>query len=346
MATREPTIGPRVPREERPSAVVRDPARPLYATGTRAGRFVVLRQIGEGGTGAVYDAVDPGTGQRAAVKVLVAEGRGDRERFGAEARLLAEFDHSAVPTLLGAGTMVDGHPYVAMERVGGAPITEFARAHALGTGARLALFADVCEALRHVHARLVVHCDVKPSNVLASRGADGKSRVHLVDFGAARRLAGEPHGDGWVGEGAPSPITPAYAAPEQFPDLDGRTVPATTAADVFALGSLLYELLTGLRPLDGGAPPSRVADLRVDRRLARALDAVVERAIDPVPSRRYASSSDLLADVQRVRQRRRPTGARLPTWARAAWVARDHQVELAAAALVVGTACLAAARCR
>ena len=307
---------------ERLAPVSHGTRRSLYASGTRAGRFAVLHEIGEGGTGAVYDAVDPETGQRAAVKVLVSEGRGNRERFEAEARLLAAFDHPAVPTLLGSGAMADGRPYLAMEHVGGAPITEFARAHALGTGARLALFADVCEAVRHVHARLVVHCDVKPPNVLASRCADGKSRVHLVDFGAARRLAGEPHGDGWVGEGAPSPITPAYAAPEQFPDLDGRTVPATTAADVFALGSLLYELLTGLRPLDGGAPPSRVAELGVDRRLSRALDAVVERAIDPVPTRRYASSSDLLADVQRVRQGQPPTGARLPTWARAAWAVR------------------------
>ncbi len=244
--------------------------------------------------------------------------------------------------------MADGRPYVAMERVRGAPVTEFARAHALDTRARLGLFENACEAVRHVHARLVVHCDVKPSNVLASRDADGQSRVHLVDFGAARRLAGEAHGDGWAGEGTPFPITPAYAAPEQFPYLDGRTVRATTAADVFALGSLLYELLTGLRPLDGGAPPSRVVELGVDGRLARALDAVVERAIDPVPSRRYASSADLIADVQRVRQGRPPTGARLPAWVRAAWAVRDHRAEVAAAALgtVAVAASLAAVRGR
>ena len=340
MATREPTMGPRVPRAERPSAVVRDSGRPLYATGTRAGRFVVLRQIGEGGTGAVYDAVDPGTGQRAAVKVLVAEGRGDRERFGAEARLLAEFDHPAVPTLLGAGTMPDGRPYVAMEHVRGAPVTEFARAHALGTRARLALFEDVCHAVRHVHARLVVHCDIKPSNVLASRDADGPGRVHVVDFGAARPLVVEPCGDGWRGEEAPSPITPAYAAPEQFPDADGRAAGATTAADVFALGSLLYELLTGQTPLDGGAPPSRVADLGVSRRLARALDAVVERSIDPVPARRYASSADLLADVRRVRQGRPPTRIRLGAWSRLGRFAYGHRAEVLTAALgaVVGAA--------
>ena len=331
MATREPTMRPPVPRAERPSAVVRDSGRPPYATGTRAGRFVVLRKIGEGGTGAVYDAVDPETGQRAAVKVLVAEGRGDRDRFETEARLLAEFDHPAVPTLVGSGTVDDGRPYLAMELVQGAPVTEFARAHALGTRARLALFEDVCHAVRHVHARLVVHCDIKPSNVLASRDADGPDRVHVVDFGAARPLAAEPHGD--RGEGVPSPITPAYAAPEQFPDADGRAAGATTAADVFALGSLLYELLTGRTPLDGGAPPSRVADLRVSRHLARALDAIVERAIDPDPSRRYASSADLLADVQCVRRDRAPAGARLCVWSRAAWFAHGHRAEIVAATL-------------
>ena len=297
----------------------------------------MLRQIGEGGTGAVYDAVDPETGQWAAVKVLFAEGRGDRERFEAEAQLLAGFDHPAVPTLLGTGTMPDGRPYLAMERVRGAPVTEFARAHALDAHARLALFEDVCHAARHVHARLVVHCDLKPLNVLASRDADGRSRVHVIDFGAVRVLAAKTHGD--RGEGAFSPITPAYAAPEQFPDADGRAARATTAADVFALGSLLYELMTGRTPLDGGAPPSRVADLGVSRRTARALDAVVEQAIDPDPSRRYASSADLLADVQRVRQGR-PPHARLSIWSRVAWTARSHRAEVAAAALgaVVGAA--------
>ena len=297
---------------------------------------MTLRQIGVGGTSAVYDAVDPETGQRAAVKVLVAEGRGDRERFEAEARLLAAFDHPAVPTLLGAGTLADGCPYLAMERVRGAPITEFARAHALGTRARLALFADVCHAVRYVHTRLVVHSDVKPSNVLASQDVDGRTRVHVVDFGAARPLVAEPSG----GDGAASPITPAYAAPEQFPDADGQAARASAAADVFALGSLLYELLTGRTPLDGGAPPSHVADLAADRCLARALDAVVERAIDPDPRRRYASSADLLADAQRVLRGRPPTVARLSVWSRAAWGLRGHRAGIAAATLgaVVGAA--------
>lgn len=301
---------------------------------------MTLRLIGEGGMGAVYDAVDPETGQRAAVKVLVTGGRGDRERFEAEARLLAAFDHPAVPTLLGVGTMADGRPYLAMEHVRGAPVTQFARAHALDTRAQLALFEDVCHAARHVHARLVVHCDLKPSNVLASRDADGRTHVHVVDFGAARPLVVEPGG----GAGAPPPITPAYAAPEQFPDADGRAARAATAADVFALGSLLYELLTGRTPLDGGAPPSRVADLGVGRRTARALDAVVARAIDPDPSRRYASSADLLVDVQRVLRGRPPAGARLSAWSRLDRFAYGHRAEIVAVAL--GLAVGAASRAR
>ena len=338
MATHDPTPSPRARHRKRLAPTAQRSRRPPCAQGTQAGRFLTLRQIGEGGTSAVYDAVDPETGQRAAVKVLVAEGRGDRERFEAEARLLAAFDHPAVPTLLGAGALADGCPYLAMERVRGAPITEFARAHALGTRGRLALFADVCHAVRHVHTRLVVHYDVKPSNVLASQDVDGRNRVHVVDFGAARPLVAEPRGGG--GDGAASPITPAYAAPEQFPDADGRAARATTAADVFALGSLLYELLTGRRPLDGGAPPSNVADLGVDRCLARALDAVVERSIDPDPWRRYASSADLLADVQRVLRGRPPTVAHLSVWSRVAWGLRGHEAGIAAATLgaVVGTA--------
>ena len=134
-----------------------------------------------------------------------------------------------------------------------------------------------------------------------------------------------------VGETARPPRSPRRTRPRSS---------SPTPADVFALGSLLYELLTGRTPLDGGAPPSRVADLGVSRHLARALDAVVERSIDPDPWRRYASSADLLADVQRVLRGRPPTVARLSVWSRAAWGLRGHRAGIAAATLgaVVGTA--------
>ena len=308
--------------------------------GTWAGGFVIRRRVGRGGMGEVYLADDPQTGQRAAVKVLTSESPGAAARFEREQRQLATLQHPAVPRALGAGTTEDGRPCFAMEYVQGGPITDFARAHRLGAVERVELFALLCDAVRHAHAHLVVHRDIKPSNVLASKAPDGTYRVHLLDFGVARPLTDRAYAAGWGGEGPTGgglrPMTPAYAAPEQaLPAGAGREAETTTATDVFALGVVLYELITDRRPLDGGAAPSRVSDLRMGRRLARALDAVVERAIDPAPHARYASADALHADVRRVLAGRAPVGTGLGPFSRGLWFLARHRVGLVAAALSV-----------
>ncbi|MDT7858207.1 serine/threonine-protein kinase [Rubrivirga sp. S365] len=302
--------------------------------GTPLGRFVVRRRVGEGGTAVVFAAEDPVLAQKAAVKVLSSEDPDDARRFAREQALLAPLDHEAVPTLLDSGSTPDGRPYFAMELVHGVPITAFARSRSLGTVRRLELFALLCDAVRYVHRRGVVHRDVKPSNVFASE-EDGRLRVHLLDFGVAKPLtdsARGPAGGGLTGAGV-APATPAYAAPEQR---GGRS---TTGTDVFALGLVLYELMTGERPVDvrerRGAPSASV-DLGVGRGEAWAIDTVVERAIDPDPGRRYASADDLLRDVRRVLGGRSPAGAGRG-WAPAALWFGGRRVGLAAAALAVFT---------
>ena len=321
-------------------------ARRRGLVGTEAVGFVVRRKVGEGGMGEVYLADDPRTGQRAAVKVLTSTAPDAAARFEREQHQLAALQHPAIPRLIGTGTTEDGRPCFAMEYVRGAPITDFARTHGLDAAERVELFALLCDAVRHAHAHLVVHRDVKPSNVRASKAPDGTWRVHLLDFGIARPLADRAFATTWGGAGeGPTgdglrPMTPAYAAPEQaLPAGAGRPAETTTATDVFALGVVLYELLTERRPLDGGVAPSQVSGLRMGRRLARSLDAVVERAIDPDPAARYASADALYADVLRVLEGRPPAGA--GPVSRGLWSLARHRVGLVAASVAVAAVTLA-----
>ena len=316
--------------------------------GTRAAGFEIRRRVGQGGMGEVYLAEDPRTGQRAAVKVLTSTTYDAEARFEREQRQLAALQHEAIPRLLGTGMTEDGRPCFAMEYVRGAPITDFVRAHALDAAQRVELFALLCDAVRHAHAQLVVHRDIKPSNVLASKAPDGTCRVHLLDFGVARPLADRAYSTTWGGGGEGQtgaglrPMTPAYAAPEQaLPAGAGPDAETTTATDVFALGVLLYELMTGRRPLDGGAAPSRVSNLKLGRRLAQAVDGVVARAIDPDPDARYASADTLHADVRRVLRGRAPAVIGTGLSSRSLWFLARHRIGLLTAAVGVAAAVLA-----
>ncbi|MEM6328146.1 MAG: serine/threonine-protein kinase [Bacteroidota bacterium] len=232
----------------------------------RAGPWHPVELIGRGGMGEVYraeraDAEAPdGFAQTAALKLVQPGLAPDLvARFHAERRILASLDHPGIARLLDGGTASDGRPYLAMELVHGEPITAYCDRHRLGVDERLALFAQVCDAVAYAHQRLVVHRDLKPSNVLVEDGAGDAGtrdsgvvsphspvaspsrapRVKLLDFGVARLL--DPEADATrTGLHA---LTPEYAAPEQL-----RGDPPSTATDVYALGVLLYELLAGQRP--------------------------------------------------------------------------------------------------
>lgn len=275
---------------------------PLPPPDGRIGPFRTVRVIGEGGFSTVFEAQRDieGVTQRVALKLLHCglHTADARRRFEHERRALLQLKHPHITRLIDAGVSDTGQPWIALELVEGVPITDYARTHRLDLSRRLALFTDVCHAVDAAHRALIVHRDIKPSNVLVA--ADGT--VSLLDFGIAK-LLDDPDESRTL---APA-FTPAYAAPEQ--QAGG---PVTTATDVYALGILLDELITGERraPGETRTPSARVTDTtqpdalpappRAMRKLLRGdLDNIVLKAIAEEPERRYASASALVEDIQR-----------------------------------------------
>ncbi|HEX6133036.1 MAG TPA: serine/threonine-protein kinase, partial [Longimicrobiales bacterium] len=231
---------------------VADAARELSAetgpTGRTLGAYRLIDDIGHGGMGTVWLAERADDEYRVQVAVkLVRGGFAHPElerRFRAERQILADLRHPNIARLLDGGTAPDGTPYLVMEYVDGEPITVHAERNGLALRERLRLFQEICDAVQHAHESLVVHRDIKPSNILVD--ADGQ--VKLLDFGIAKLL-----GDGADAERTQAGVramTPDYASPEQV-----RGEPVTTATDVYQLGVLLCELLTGARPGSAGTMP-------------------------------------------------------------------------------------------
>ena len=226
------------------NAVARSPE-----AGLRIGPFRVVRQLGEGGMGAVYlaERADSSFEHRVAIKLLRAGAtHGDLvDRFRRERQILANLDHPHIAKLLDGGSTDDGLPYIVMEHVEeGIPIDLYCRQHRLDTAARVRLFLKVCDAVQFAHRNLVIHRDLKPGNILVTPEGEPK----LLDFGIAKIL----RSDTWPDLGAPTrtgvmPMTPAYASPEQV-----SASPLSTASDVYSLGVLLYELLCEHRPYNFG----------------------------------------------------------------------------------------------
>lgn len=286
--------------------------------GTRLGPWQLDVLIGRGGAGEVYTAhrADGAFEQRVAIKVLRREAVRQLERFHAERRILARLEHPGIARLIDGGVDPEGRPYAVLEFVLGTTILEHCRAHDLDLEARLALLGQVVEAVAYAHRHLVIHRDLKPGNILV--GVDG--RVKLLDFGIAKLL--EPGAPGASAEVTQAPLTLDYAAPEQ---LTGDAV--TTATDVYALGVVLFELLTGVRPwrsaelpvaramrllLDEAPPaPSTVARLSAvpARRLVGDLDAIVAMSLRKEPAARYPTVEALWLDLERHRHRQ-PVEAR------------------------------------
>jgi non-specific serine/threonine protein kinase/serine/threonine-protein kinase len=206
------------------------------------GPYKILRELGSGGMGTVYEAVrdDAEFRQRVALKLIRLGWHTDqnlRQRFHNERQILAGLNHPNIALLLDGGTTADGRPYFAMEYVEGQPLNEYGDAANLSTTERLRLFRIVCDAVQYAHGNLVVHRDIKPSNIVVT--SDGV--VKLLDFGIAKLLT--PETDALQTATQMNLMTPAYASPEQV-----RGERVTTASDVYSLGVVLYELLTGQRP--------------------------------------------------------------------------------------------------
>jgi tRNA A-37 threonylcarbamoyl transferase component Bud32 len=267
-----------------------------------AGPWRIETLLASGGMADVYHAVrdDVELDWRAAVKVLKPGLDGEllSRGFRAEQRVLATLNHPNIVVLLDAGTIADGRLYLAMELIDGVPIGRYCADRGLGVRERMSLFLQVCAAVQHAHQRFVVHCDLKPSNVLVTQ--DGVPK--LLDFGVATLLGPAGPGD------ATSPITLAYASPEQ---LRGDVVSATT--DVWSLGVMLYELVAGRRPFDvAGLTLAEALAARSSRPpplVPRDLDGIVMKALDCDADRRYASVEQLALDIRRFLDHR-PVAAR------------------------------------
>jgi tetratricopeptide (TPR) repeat protein len=280
--------------------------------GMRVGPFRLIERVAHGGMGDVYRAerVEGEFTQQVAIKLIADKlhGADTVRRFRAERQILASLQHPNIVTLVDGGVMDDGHPYIVMEYVDGLPLTEFCRRHSTLLRERLRLFQQVCSAVSFAHRHLVVHRDLKPSNVLVT--TDGV--VKVLDFGVAKLLTTQD-GPAAATLALVGPLTPNYASPEQV-----RGLPVTTAADVYSLGVMLYELLSGGRPYETSGKtvdeimtivlerePSRPSAARADgtpydpRRLRGDLDAIILKAMAKDPRRRYGSVDELHADVAR-----------------------------------------------
>ncbi len=324
--------------EEEIGAVLLGGVPPQTPAGDRVGPYRLVRLLGSGGMGSVYlaEREDADFEQRVAIKVARAEPGSTllEEKFIDERKILASLEHPGIARFIDGGWMEpavgrpERQPYIVMEYVEGEPITRHADRVRLPVRERLELFRQVCTAVHHAHTHLVVHRDLKPSNVLVTPEGDPK----LLDFGVAR-LLGEGGGSAPLTRTGARRLTPEYAAPELV-----LGEPATTAADVYSLGVLLYELLSGRRPFDltsltaadmervisteeprppstavgaglgtaeGQPAPAEVARLRgeplsrLERLLAGDLDVIVLRAMAKDPARRYSSAAALSQDVAR-----------------------------------------------
>src|SRR5262245_40695867 len=262
--------------------------------GRQIGSYRIERLLDYGGMGTVYSArsLAGGHGPIVAIK-MVSSGMDTAnviKRFNQEQHILANLDHPNIARIYEGGTTDDGRPYFVMEYVEGKPIDVYCRERALSTEERLGLFQQVCAAVDSAHQKLVVHRDIKPNNILVSRSGEPK----LLDFGIAKIFNAEPGSTLTI---ATRVMTPAYASPEQF-----RGQRATPATDVYSLGVLLYELLTGERPYRVQSNSSeemvRAVCYEEPRKpsthwpMAEALDHIVLKALRKEPAGRYQTAAE------------------------------------------------------
>jgi len=304
--------------------------------GERIGRYKLLQQIGEGGCGVVYMAEQEEPVRRRVALKIIKPGMDTKSviaRFEAERQALALMDHPNIAKVFDAGATESGRPYFVMELIRGIKITEYCDQYLLTTEDRLKLFIQVCQAVQHAHQKGVIHRDIKPSNILVTRNLEGVALPVVIDFGIAKATTNQRLTDKTLFTAFELLIgTPAYMSPEQAAltsvDVDTRT-------DIYSLGVLLYELLTGLTPFDVGDLLKSGLDeirrvireqepVRPSTRLSRLTDAdlttvaqhrhaeppiliravrgdldwIVMKALEKDRTRRYATANGLALDVQ------------------------------------------------
>jgi eukaryotic-like serine/threonine-protein kinase len=319
-----------------------DPRQTSADSRRQVGPYTLLDEIGRGGMGVVYEAVRRDQGFERVVAVKLVKRGMDTDmilrRFESERRILAGLDHPNIARVLDGGSTGDGLPFFVMERIQGKHLLEYCEEKKLDTQARLALFRQVCSAVTYAHQRLVIHRDIKPANILVTDAGVPK----LLDFGLAKMLAGDPDTEAQRTETALRVLTPEYASPEQ---VLGQEI--TTSSDVYSLGVVLYELLTGQRPyrlktrtpeeITGAVVSQQPEKPSTKTRLHRDLDDIVLTALRKEPERRYASAEQLGEDIRRYLEGL-PVKARPDSFGyRSGKFVKRHKAGVAAAALVAAS---------
>jgi serine/threonine protein kinase/tetratricopeptide (TPR) repeat protein len=336
----------------------------LEAELTTIGPYTLMEKIGEGGMGVVYVAKQQQPIRRTVALKLIKPGMDSKQvvaRFEAERQALAMMSHPNIARVLDAGASETGLPYFVMELVKGLPITEYCDSRKLDLRQRLELFVQVCDAVQHAHQKGIIHRDLKPSNILVEL-EDVRSIPKVIDFGVAKATQ-QPLTENTVYTGLSQMIgTPLYMSPEQA---DFSSLDVDTRSDVYSLGVVLYELLTGSTPFDRDSlkkagfdemrriiredepvrPSSRISTLenhlastvsnrrRIDLRelhqsLHRELDWIVMRALEKDRSRRYDSTSALAADIQRYLRGESVQACPPSSWYRLSKLVQHHRVAL------------------
>ena len=344
---------------------------PVEKTGDRIGVYELLEQIGEGGCGTVYRASQEQPVRRLVALKVIKPGMDSKSviaRFDAERQALALMDHPHIAKVLDAGVTGTGRPYFVMELVHGVKITDYCDRNGLSTRERLELFMQVCQAIQHAHQKGIIHRDIKPSNILVS-GQDGVSMPKVIDFGIAKATHGKLTDQTFFTAFEQFIGTPAYMSPEQA---EARVMDVDTRSDIYSLGVLLYELLTGQTPFDvkellaagleeirrnicekePAAPSTCLSTMQGDALSAIAkhrkseapqlihqvrgdLDWIVLKALEKDRARRYETANGLAADIRR-HLNNEPVVARPPgSVYRFQKLVRRHRLAFAAASAIV-----------
>jgi serine/threonine protein kinase/tetratricopeptide (TPR) repeat protein len=339
--------------------------------GTVIGRYKLLEKIGEGGMAVVYMAEQQEPIRRKVALKVIKLGMDTRQviaRFEAERQALAMMDHPSIAKVLDAGATETGRPYFVMELVTGVSITEYCDKNSLSTKERLALFIQVCNAVQHAHQKVIIHRDIKPSNVMVTHH-DGKPVPKVIDFGIAKATNQRLTEKTLFTRYAHIIGTPAYMSPEQaeLSDLD-----VDTRTDIYSLGVLLYELLTGTTPFsekelrkagyiemqrvireqEPAKPSTRLSTLGetladvarsrsstpdlLTRVIRGDLDWIVMKSLEKDRTRRYDSSSAFLADIERYLDNEPVLASPPPTWYRTKKFLQRHRTLVTGVAVVSG----------
>jgi len=354
-------------------------AGPSYAPGSMIGPYKLMEQIGEGGFGVVFVADQREPVQRRVALKLIKPGMESREviaRFEAERQAIAMMDHPNIARVFEAGVTDTSQPYFVMELVRGVPLNKFCDNHKLSTRDRLELFVSVCHALQHAHQKGIIHRDLKPSNVLVTL-QDGKPIAKVIDFGVAKAIGQSLTGKTIYTRFASMIGTPAYMSPEQA---EMSNVDIDTRSDIYSLGVLLYELLTGSTPFAGDRlesvgfdelrriireeepprPSARLSTLNADiastistnrqlepSRLTSSvkgdLDWIVMKAIDKDRNRRYANAGALADDISRFLTEQPVAACPPSTWYRLSKFYKRNRVAITTACVVFGALLLGTA---